>query len=263
MDISTKNNETHSRPESVRELEINAGAADFTGRWRPGAILEAMQDSATAHSEDLGAGRARMLDNGVLWILSRTHLQMQEYPMLYERARIRTWPGAPNRFFFPRCFVIERPDGRRLGSAAQLWLLLDMNTRTVIPPSKARLRFPDTSSMPLPLPAPDRVRRLESGRAFATERPVAYTDLDVNGHVNNARYADWICDLLPLETLRGHCVENLLLNYVKEARPGPPVRCSLTLEGRRFSLLGESEGGEQVIFEAGGTLSPWRSDRRV
>ena len=249
--------------ELIRELFLSAGAVDFTGRWRPKAILETMQDLATAHSEELGVGRALLLQRDTIWILSRTHLQMREYPMMDEEVRVRTWPGAPNRFFFPRYFVIERPDGRKLGSAAQLWLLLDLNARSVIPPAKAGLAFPDTSHMPAPLPAPDRVMRSEAGQCFTRERAALYADLDVNGHVNNARYADWVCDLLPLEVLRAHCVENLLLNYTKEVLPGPPVRCALTLAGPRFSMLGESQDGARVFFEAGGTLTPWRCDRQI
>ena len=251
------------RMEFAREFALSAGMVDFTGRWRPSAILEAMQDLATAHSEDLGVGRALMLERDIIWILSRTHLQMQEYPMLDEEVRIRTWPGAANRFFFPRYFVMERPGGHRLGAAAQLWLLLDLSARSVIPPAKADFAFPDTAHMPAPLPAPDRVVRVEPGQSFVQARAAMYTDLDVNGHVNNARYADWACDLLPLEALRTHRVENLLLNYTKEVLPGPPIRCALTLAGPRFSLLGESADGAQTHFEVGGTLAPWSTDRRV
>jgi len=249
--------------EFVREFALSAGMVDFTGRWRPRAILESMQDLATAHSEDLGVGRALMLERDIIWILSRTHLQMQEYPLMDEEVRIRTWPGVASRFFFPRYFVLERPDGRKLGSAAQLWLLLDVSARSVIPPAKAGIAFPDTARLPAPLPAPDRVMRVEAGRRFERARAAAYTDLDVNGHVNNARYADWACDLLPLEVLRTHCVENLLLNYTKEVLPGPPIRCALTLAEPRFSLLGESDDGAQTYFEVGGTLAPWSTDRRV
>jgi len=251
------------RLECTREFFLSAGMADFTGRWRPSAILEAMQDLATAHSEELGMGRALLLRRGVIWILSRTHLQMRAYPMMDGRVRVRTWPGVANRFFFPRYFVLEEPGGERLGAAAQLWLLLDVSARSVIPPAKAGLAFPDTSRMPAPLPTPDRVIRFESGQCFTRERAALYADLDVNGHVNNARYADWVCDLLPLEVLRAHCVENLLLNYTKEVLPGPPVRCALTLAGPRFSMLGESQDGARVFFEAGGTLTPWRCDRQI
>jgi len=249
--------------ELSRELALSAGMVDFTGRWRPSAILESMQDLAIAHSEALGVGRPVLLQRDIIWLLSRTHLHMREYPMMDERVCVRTWPGVANRFFFPRYFVFERPDGRRLGSAAQLWLLLDLNARSVVPPAKADLSFPDTSRMPAPLPLPDRVTRLEAGQCFTRERAAVYTDLDVNGHVNNARYADWVCDLLPLEALRARCVENLLLNYTKEVLPGPAVRCALTLAGPRFSMLGESAGDAQVYFEVGGTLTPWHSDRRV
>ncbi len=249
--------------EHARELVLSASMVDFTGRWQPRSILDSLQDLATEHSELLGVGRDRMLERNIIWILSRTHLQMQEYPMMDETVRIRTWPGTANRFFFPRHSVVERPDGTRLGAAVTLWLLLDLNTRSVVPPSKSDLTFPDTAHLPAPLPLPDRVMRLETGERYTVARAAQYSDLDVNGHVNNTRYADWACDLFPPEVLRTHCIENLLLNYTREVVPGPPVHCALTLEGQRFSLLGEDADGAQIYFEVGGTLTPWHSDRRV
>lgn len=249
--------------ELASEVFLSAGTVDFTGRWRPSAILESMQDTGIAHSELIGVSRAVLLRRDMIWILSRAHLQMHEYPMMDERVRIRTWPGMVNRFFYPRYFVFEKLGGERLGAAVQLWLLLDLNSRSVVSPVKSGLTFSDTSHLPAPLPAPDRVARLESGEVFSSARVATYTDLDVNSHVNNTRYADWACDMLPLETLRTHCVENLLLNYTKEVLPGSPVHCSLTLDQPRFSLLGASEDGTQTYFEVGGTLAPWHSDRRV
>ena len=250
------------RAEYSEHVLLRAGAVDFTGRWRPGAILESMQDLATRHAELLGFGRAAMLERNVIWILSRTHLRMQTYPMMDEEVVAHTWPGVPNRFFFPRHFLFTRPDGAALGAASSLWLVLELGARAILPPSKCGFAFPDTSGLTPPLPAPERVSRVE-GEAARGVRVARYTDLDINHHVNNTRYADWVCDALPLEVLRAHCVENLLLNYAKEVLPGQAVHHSLVMDGERFSMAGESEDGAQTFFEAGGTLAPWHSDRRV
>jgi acyl-ACP thioesterase len=253
--------------EHTARILLRANDVDFTGRWRPSAILMSMQQVATEHSALLGNSRADLLDRDMIWILSRTHLHMSAYPMLDEEVVMRTWPGTSNRFFFPRHFVIEGPDGARLGAIATLWLVLDLNARAVVPPAKAGLAFPDTSHLAPPLPTPERVQRVD-GAVTVSERSAVYTDLDVNRHVNNTRYADWVCDALPLETLGTHCVENLLLNYSAEILPGQAVRCTLALAGERFSMYGESSNQAdqeeaRVCFEIGGSLAPWRSDRRV
>ena len=54
-------------------------------------------------------------------------------------------------------------------------------------------------------------------------RSVCYTDLDCNGHMNNARYLDWIDDLLPSDFHRDHPVKDFTLCYLNEAREGQPM----------------------------------------
>lgn len=246
----------------TNRLKLRPGDVDLVGRWRPSAILTAMQDIATEHAEPLGFGRQILLERGLIWILSRTHVQMLDYPMMGDEVSMRTWAGVPNRFFFPRYFEMNAADGTPLGFASSLWLILDLNERAVIPPAKCQFEFPDTSHWPAPLPLPERVLRLECEASSRIREP-AYTDLDINGHVNNTRYADWVCDALPLDVLRTHAIDNLLLNYTREILPGCDVRCTLHRSVNRFSLLGESTDGAQIHFEAGGSLTPWHSERRM
>ncbi|MBN2256145.1 MAG: hypothetical protein JW736_10585, partial [Deltaproteobacteria bacterium] len=46
---------------------------------------------------------------------------------------------------------------------------------------------------------------------------VSYRDLDMNEHVNNVRYIEWIIDSFPLEFLRNHTLKELEINYLAEA----------------------------------------------
>jgi acyl-ACP thioesterase len=51
-------------------------------------------------------------------------------------------------------------------------------------------------------------------------RSVCFTDLDLNGHMNNSRYLDWLMDLLPSDFHRDHPVKDFTLCYMNEAREG-------------------------------------------
>ena len=51
-------------------------------------------------------------------------------------------------------------------------------------------------------------------------RTVAYTDLDVNGHLNNARYLDWVDDLSGSDFHGSHRLREMTLVYAQEAREG-------------------------------------------
>ncbi len=52
------------------------------------------------------------------------------------------------------------------------------------------------------------------------ERRAGYSDIDYNGHVNNARYVQWIQDILPMEPLLNAASLRLDINYLAELRHG-------------------------------------------
>ena len=81
---------------------------DVKGTWRLSAILEAMQESAGAHSLLLGCGREELLKRNIVWVLSRSELHMDRYPRIGEKITLHTFP-MPNRIcFFPRSLPESR-----------------------------------------------------------------------------------------------------------------------------------------------------------
>ncbi len=55
------------------------------------------------------------------------------------------------------------------------------------------------------------------------EHRVAYSDIDVNQHVNNARYIAWAMDAIPEEVVNDRPVSEVSINFIKEAIPGEVV----------------------------------------
>ena len=49
---------------------------------------------------------------------------------------------------------------------------------------------------------------------------VRFYDLDMNGHVNNSKYLDWIFEVMGADFLMKHVPKKVHLKYVKEVRPG-------------------------------------------
>ena len=104
-----------------------------------------------------------------------------------------------------------------------------------------------------------RARRERKERDFtrtletALHQPV-YTDLDVNGHVNNTRYMDWCCNALGIDTMKDSCLARFDVNYDVEVRPGQEVRTELRRLGEEFSFSGFE--GDTRHFDVGGTLAP-------
>ena len=224
---------------------------DLGGLWRPSAILTAMQETAGMHSHILGCGRETLVQKGVVWVLTRCEVQMEKEARMGSRLSIETFPMPLRRWFFPRYFVFRDEEGAQVGAAGTLWVLFDLEKRCMVAPGEVAKAIPDNSDLTPPLGVPGPVPRL-TGEAVRSVRAPVYSELDVNGHVNNARYADWLCDALGLEVMREYRVKTMRLSYAAEIRPGQAMELRLTRDGLAYHLTGSHEG--KTHFEIGGEL---------
>ena len=66
--------------------------------------------------------------------------------------------------------------------------------------------------------------RLPEGMTLAERRLMHYSDTDINGHVNNTRYADFACDAIRADLLgKDTFVSSMQLGYTAECHPGEQI----------------------------------------
>ncbi len=141
-----------------------------------------------------------------------------------------------------------------MGEAVSTWVLADLDTRKLLRLSRIS-EFEGTDGgerkKDILLHRPILPETLE----LEEERILRYSDCDINGHVNNARYADFVSDALHLEELeKGRFVSSLQLGYLKECRPGETLGIYTGEEEGRFFVRGMGGEGESR-FDAALTLS--------
>lgn len=225
---------------------------DLTGRMRPDALFAAMQEGGEHHAQALGFGYEALRARGLFFVLSRIHVRIERAPGKDDRVVHTTWPGTVNRFFFPRFHTFTLEDGTPLAQAGGLWVLLSEADRRVVPPAKAALSFPDNSDLTAPIDLPLRLPASGANEEHFT-RMSAYSDFDVNGHVNNTRYIAWLCDALGAATLSERALCELTAGYEREIRGEVPLTLALSREGGAFTFRVLSAEGEKH-FVAGGAL---------
>lgn len=235
------------------QYRITSYQTDMNARIRPSALLEIMQEMAGAHAELLGIGRSMLLNQNLVWVLTRVEVQMARYPRFGETITVETFPMPNRRWFFPRYFIFRDENGEQLGCAGSLWVLLDVNERRMSRPDPVLHLMPDNSDLTPPLGLPATVSEV-AGTILRNSRLPVYTDLDMNGHVNNTRYLDWCCNALGVETLRKYELAAFALNYNQEIRPGCEVHTELHRLADAFSYSGFV--GDVRHFDVGGLLRP-------
>jgi len=235
-----------------KTFPLRISECDVNNLWRPDAILVEMQEIAGDHCSSMDAGRDTLLAHGVVWVLSRLHLQMNRYPATGETITLRTFHRPVRHRFFPRYFVITDASGETIGAASSLWLLMDFETRQSVSADRLPIPLLDNSDAPEPLPLPGAISALETPATEIAYEPL-FTDLDPNGHVNNTKYADFLVNALGIETMRSHVIRDLTIHYNHELLPSHPLTLALRRDGDKAQLTGLRDGA--AAFDIGAFLS--------
>jgi len=80
-----------------------------------------------------------------------------------------------------------------------------------------------------------------------------YSAIDLVGHVNNARYIEWVCDTFPIDWHLSHQLEALQINYDREVHPEDEVSVKVApLNGQpgAFALSGQNLTQSTEAFTA-------------
>lgn len=219
----------------TQTFSLQSRDCDFTGRWKPSEIFVTMQEMAAAHSAMLGAGYAYMRSKNLAFALTRAELHMERYPKMEEKITCRTWAAPIMKWMYPRYFLFESEDGERLGYAGTVWVLLDLNARKMVSPAALNVEIA-TAEMELPMRMPGRAAAPNGGET--REYTPGYSEIDVNGHVNNTRYVSWICDALGAEYFIGRQISTLIVNYSHEILPGRPITLRWSSADGEFCMSG-------------------------
>lgn len=211
-----------------QQFYIDPTAVDCCGRLKPSTLLLFAQEVAGHHSDLLSLTYDALAARGLFWAVIRNRVQITRLPSEGETITLETWPMPTTRTAYPRSTVAYDEQGQELFRSVSLWVLMDLNTRAMILPGKSGVIVEGTlRGTELAAPRSVCPKLLDHSRS----RRVCFTDLDVNRHMNNARYLDWIMDLLPSSFHRSHPVKDFTLCYMNEALEGQELDVTWAVDG--------------------------------
>lgn len=197
---------------------IHSWEADQHGKATLPALCNYMQESAWKHAEQLGLGFSHLIKNNLVWVLGRNQIIMDDYPAWGDEVTIRTWPTGAERLFFFRDFELLDKTGTRLGIATTTWFVIDITSRRPQRPEKFFSLDIDT----LPPVIPEHAAKVEELSAVdsTSKTKAGFFDMDVNGHVTNVRYIQWILESYEDSHLKSFLVKDFAINHINEAIAG-------------------------------------------
>ncbi len=200
--------------------EIRWHDTDATLKIRPTQLLALMQETSNRHIATLGMNLDKLRETKKLgFILSKTRVEINRRPSAFETITVETWTNPSRSFSFNRSFLV-RVGEEIVAKADTLWALVGIEDRKFHKMDETEYVFEDEAPVELSIPSRFRIPS-ELSLERMGERRIVYSDIDYNMHMNNTRYADMLCDFLPLDevdTLRGFS-----LSYLHEAAYGHTV----------------------------------------
>ncbi len=232
-----------------KDYFVGPGETDVFNLCRPSSLLMFLQDAATAHGEIIGLTRNELIEkHNTVWVLARLRYELNKPISNGDTVNLKTWNRGLKGVTWYRDFSLC-VNGENVGKATQAWVLADVQTHRikrlsgieVLSPQSA-VTFPEYEINIGKLTRPDKLSR-------AFEKVIRYSDLDMNAHLNNTKYADLCCDAVRYEDVSGKFLSGLQINYLQECRVGDCVVINSTITSPLSSFIcGTGDNDEKNIF---------------
>lgn len=228
-------------------------AVDCFGKLKLSSLLYYAQEASGQHSALLGTDHDTLALRRLFWAVTRHRVQITRLPKLGETITVETWPMPTTKIAYPRSLVAYDEAGKEIFRAISLWVLMDLDNRTMILPGKSGVIVNGSlTGSELALPhsvVPKALCNFET-------RTVTYSCLDRNNHMNNTKYLDWMEDLLPSSFHDSHDPQELVICYHAEAREGQQIQLHwelsengcLQVDGHREKT--DVSGKQERVFSA-------------
>jgi len=214
---------------------------DASWRLKPTSFMNLAQEAAGLHAVHLGFGYDDLIVNNTAWILSRVHIEFLDTPKWRENITLITWHKGLNRLFYLRDFVLTDGNGKERVKATTSWLVLNLETRRLV--RDPQLMEEGTVNLENAIETPaDKVQLPKDVEpVLAFEHVVGYSDVDMNGHANNAMYMQWAMDAVDYDIASARPVRELTINFNHETKAGDSVAL--------YRYVVEQEDGLHVFVE--------------
>ena len=224
---------------------------DLTNHVKISSIFNFMQESAANSADSLGFGYDQLIDEQLFWVLSRAKIEFNTLPSLGDEIRIETWPRGLDKIFALRDFLIYDGNNALIGKATTSWLMIDGKTKRPVRSDTLAHRLPLTETTN----AIDEVcGKIETATEtlLIHEVKVGYTDIDINQHLNNVRYVEYILNCFPADVYRDNHINRLQINFLSESRYDDQIRLYKAKTGEEDSVY-YIEGlnqNDQKVFQS-------------
>lgn len=227
---------------NVRSYEVQTnGSATLS------SVCNYFQEAAGLHAHKLDFDISQLQAKGLTWILYKMNIEIIDYPERWDTVKVLTWPSSGDGLRAYRDYQLFDSDGQIIANAVSQWMVLDLNTRRPVRMPREILEMGleqekhvtefDKSQLKVS-PGTDSVEITTIGKH----------DLDMNNHVNNVKYIDWLTGYPPPLISKEKQCSRMEIQYISEATLGDRIQLS-----QETSTDNEIHTLDQQLYKNGST----------
>ena len=202
-----------------KKYDLRVSDFDKYDNIRPFGILDILQTVADKHASLLKIGFNELIAEDLAWVLLRTRYDVIN-PIGFGESEVtvKTWPLKAGRVDFDRDYQIDKSDGRVGIIASSKWCVINVKTRKIV--FGKGVSYPEEEYYPQ-INYPEGLKKLADFDISTAKKYAGYageSTLDHNGHVNNAKYVEFILDALKFK--ENQKIKSFEINYINEMHVG-------------------------------------------
>lgn len=227
-----------------KEYFLRASDFDKFDHIKPSAVLDLFQDAAGQHAEEIGVGFEDLIKRSYLWVLTRIKFKILSQPKRYKKVIVKTWPLEPNRLSYRREYSIEDENGELLIAGSSEWVVIHSEKRRFV--SVPDL-YPFTDGFHTEIMCEEKLGKVKDFETLSEPYTInaRFSDIDINDHVNNAKYANYVLDAINPQS--DHELKEFQIDYRKEVLVGTQLNIYHEKQDSQVLAKGVNSDGD-IMF---------------
>lgn len=224
------------------------------GNIKISSLLKMLQKAAGDDVNRTSLDYFSLAEKNIAFVLTKMTIQFLQDIKVYDELIIISHPRQTHGASFPRDFIIKRND-ETVATARSIWVLIDLEKRSILRPSVVESIGSLAPSCDDMIEIPD-VRRVVDNNSLSRTNVhrVEFSLLDMNNHLNNTFYADFIFNSLSImdSVMPSNKGLYIQINYKNEARLGDSLEIYSVSDNnnREYDFVAKNPDNDKICFTA-------------
>ncbi len=230
-----------------KNITVTKDDVDKNNNMKPFSMLDKLQDLAAIHADIIGVGYNEIIKRNLAWIVMYETIEVvTRLPKKDEEIKVITWPKPQYKLEFEREYEIRDINDNLLVKGISNWAIFDINKRRIARADSIIFNGEYITQTNYPNKAPRKLDLACDNILNTIYYEVTESDIDSNGHMNNAKYIDAVSKLIYKNTKA--IFKKLQIAFIHEARLGQKIKIDYyKAEDNLDAFIGHID--DQLSFE--------------